>query len=74
MIRTGVAAFLSVFLLIIEGFIVMKLKNYTSIYFGNIQLLISVLAMNFFLAFSILTNIKMWLENKNTEESEAEIK
>ncbi|MEH7226237.1 hypothetical protein V7112_20695 [Bacillus sp. JJ1566] len=74
MIRTGVAAFLSVFLLLFEGFIVIKLKGYTGIYFGDIHLLVSVLAMNFFFAFSILTQIKMWFENKGVEESEARMK
>ncbi|MFS0862537.1 hypothetical protein [Fredinandcohnia sp. 179-A 10B2 NHS] len=72
MIRTGAAAFLSVFLLIIEGFIVMKIKNYTAIQFDNMPLLLSVLAMNFFLAFSILTHIKMWMDNKSVDETEAE--
>ncbi|MCC3358447.1 hypothetical protein [Bacillus sp. REN16] len=70
MIRFGVAAFLSVFLLLFEGFIVIKLKGYTGIYFGDIQLLVSVLAMNFFFAFSILTHIKIWIENKGAEETQ----
>ncbi|MEH7383431.1 hypothetical protein V7138_23430 [Bacillus sp. JJ1533] len=74
MIRTGVAAFLSVFLLLFEGFIVIKLKGYTGIYFGDIHLLVSVLAMNFFFAFSILTHIKIWIENKGIEETEAGMK
>ncbi|MFS0820454.1 hypothetical protein [Bacillus sp. 1P02SD] len=74
MIRAGVAAFLSVFLLLFEGFIVIKLKGYTGIYFGDIHLLVSVLAMNFFFAFSILTHIKIWIENKGIEETETGIK
>lgn len=74
MIRTGVAAFLSVFLLLFEGFIVMKLKGYSGIHFGNLQLLVSVLAMNFFFAFTILTHIKIWHENKGIEETEVGMK
>ncbi|WP_449538837.1 hypothetical protein [Ferdinandcohnia sp. Marseille-Q9671] len=74
MIRTGIALFLSFFLLIFEGFIVMKIKGYTAIDLGNLQLLLSVLAMNFFFAFSILTHLKMWHENKSAEETEAEMK
>ncbi|MEH7237854.1 hypothetical protein [Bacillus sp. JJ1562] len=74
MIRTGVAAFLSVFLLLFEGFVVIKLKGYTGIYFGDIHLLVSVLAMNFFFAFSILTHIKIWIKNKGAERTEAGMK
>ncbi|WP_010677820.1 hypothetical protein [Bacillus timonensis] len=74
MIRTGAAAFLSVFLLLFEGFIVIKLKGYTGIYFGDIHLLVSVLAMNFFFVFSILTQIKLWIENKGAEKTEARMK
>ncbi|MFD1779015.1 hypothetical protein ACFSFW_10085 [Fredinandcohnia salidurans] len=74
MIRTGIAAFLSFFLLLFEGFIVIKLKGYTGIYFGDLHLLVSVLAMNFFFAFTILTHIKMWHQNKDIKESEAEVK
>ncbi|MEH7384469.1 hypothetical protein V7147_03495 [Bacillus sp. JJ1521] len=74
MIRTGVAAFLSVFLLLFEGFIVIKLKGYTGIYFGDLQLLVGVLAMNFFFSFSILTHIKFWMENRSVEGTETGIK
>ncbi|MCH1624265.1 hypothetical protein [Fredinandcohnia quinoae] len=73
MVRTGAAAFLSIILLVVESFIIMKLKGYTSIYFDNINLLIGVLAMNFFFAFSILTNMKMWFEKHSDEEAEVKI-
>lgn len=74
MIRTGIAAFLSVFLLLFEGFIVIKLKGYTGIYFGDLQLLVSVLAMNFFFVFTILTHIKIWHQNKGAQETEVGMK
>lgn len=74
MIRTGVAAFMSVFLLLFEGFIVIKLKGYSGIYFGDLHLLVSVLAMNFFFAFSILTHVKMWYQNRSAQETEAGMK
>lgn len=74
MIRAGIAAFLSVLLLLFEGFIVIKLKGYTGIVFGDMQLLIGVLAMNFFFAFSILTHIKIWMENRSSKETEMELK
>ncbi|MEK5440669.1 hypothetical protein [Fredinandcohnia sp. FSL W7-1320] len=74
MIRTGIAVFLSFFLLLFEGFIVIKLKGYTGIYFGDLQLLVSVLAMNFFFTFTLLTHIKMWHQNKEVNDSKAEVK
>lgn len=73
MVRTGAAAFLSIFLLIIESFIIMRLKGYSTIYFDNINLLIGVLAMNFFFAFSILTNMKIWFEKHNDDEADIKV-
>lgn len=44
--------------------IVMKLKGYSGIDLSNIQLMVGVYAMNFFLVFCILTDVKRWLEKQ----------
>lgn len=62
----GIGGFILVFL---ESYIVMQLKGYHSIEFGGISPFISVWAMNFFLLFSILTQVKNWyLEREETRE------
>ncbi|WP_166761372.1 hypothetical protein [Thalassobacillus devorans] len=42
----------------------MAIKGYEMIHFDNYSLLASVLAVNFFLSFSILTNIKYWINGR----------
>lgn len=72
MVRIGLACVLSFILIIVESFIVMKFKNYVTIEFPGMYQFVSVWAMNFFLVFSILTQVKMWLENRGNPETQIE--
>ena len=63
----GVAGFVLVF---IESYIVMVLKQYETIEFGGMAPFVSVWSMNFFLVFSILTNIKFWYEEREAQREE----
>lgn len=69
MVRIGAAFILGFVLIIVESMIVIKLKNYSGIDLGNINLLVSVWAMNFFLVFAILTDIKIRLDNRSRNET-----
>jgi lipopolysaccharide export LptBFGC system permease protein LptF len=66
----GVAGFILVF---IESYIVMQFKGYQTIDFGGISPFISVWAMNFFLLFSILTQVKDWYLSKEEGAEESYI-
>lgn len=74
MIRMSIAGMAGFILVFFEGFIVMKLKGYSSFDFGGITPFVSVWAMNFFLLFSILTQIKLWQEERQTSKEEAPLK
>ncbi|WP_078549874.1 hypothetical protein [Litchfieldia alkalitelluris] len=71
MLRFAISFILAFVLIVVEAMIVMKLKNYAGIDLSNIQLLVGVYAMNFFLVFAILTDVKRWIENQ--EESDTQI-
>ncbi|ALC90917.1 hypothetical protein AM500_14845 [Bacillus sp. FJAT-18017] len=60
MIRMAVAGVLGFILVFVESYIVMALKGYVTIEFGGIAPFIGVWSMNFFLVFSILSQIKVW--------------
>ncbi|GGC88930.1 hypothetical protein GCM10007216_19620 [Thalassobacillus devorans] len=64
MVRTAFSLVMSVIFLIVQSMIVMAIKGYEMIHFDNYSLLASVLAVNFFLSFSILTNIKYWINGR----------
>lgn len=64
MVRTAISLVMSFVFLVIQTLIVMGIKGYEMIYFDNYSLLASVLAVNFFLSFSILTNIKYWINGR----------
>ncbi|WML43044.1 hypothetical protein [Neobacillus sp. PS3-40] len=66
MIRASIAGILGFLLLIFESLIVMHLKGYQTIEYGGIAPFINVWAMNFFLVFSILTQINDWFENRES--------
>lgn len=66
MIRASIAGILGFLLLIFESLIVMHLKGYQTIEYGGITPFINVWAMNFFLVFSILTQINNWFENRES--------
>ncbi|WP_051353108.1 hypothetical protein [Thalassobacillus devorans] len=69
MVRTAVSLVMSFVFLIIQTLVIMEIKGYEMIYFDNYSLLASVLAVNFFLSFSILTNIKYWLNGRYEKSS-----
>jgi hypothetical protein len=58
------AAICSFILIILESFIVMALKENSTIYFGGIEPFISIWAMNFFLAYAVLNHVKQWYQNR----------
>ncbi|RSK26839.1 hypothetical protein EJF36_08165 [Bacillus sp. HMF5848] len=64
MVRTAIAFIASFVLMVLETFIVMKIKNVGGVDFGSIQNFVGVWAMNFFLVFAITTDIKLWLQEK----------
>ncbi|WP_077213608.1 hypothetical protein [Bacillus dakarensis] len=68
MIRMAVAGVGGFILVFIESYVVMLFKGYYTIEFGGITPFISVWAMNFFLLFSIFTQIQLWYEEKQASE------
>jgi hypothetical protein len=74
MIRAGMSFIFCFVLFYIQSVIVMKLSGYEQgIYFENYGYVAVVCCVNFFLIFSILTQIKPWflrLNQMNTEEFE----
>lgn len=68
----GIGGFILVF---IEAYIVLLLKGYHTIEFGGISPFVSVWAMNFFLLFTILSHLKLWLNEREAtrEETSSEI-
>jgi hypothetical protein len=57
----GVAGFILIFL---ESMIVMHLKGDQTIEYGGLTPFINVWAMNFFLVYSIMTQLTNWYENR----------
>ncbi|MBS4190834.1 hypothetical protein KHA94_11630 [Bacillus sp. FJAT-49705] len=74
MVRVGISGIGGFILIFLEVYIVMFLKGYQSIEFGGISPFISVWAMNFFLLFSILTQIMNWYDQRPTAKVETSIK
>ncbi|MBD8071223.1 hypothetical protein [Bacillus sp. PS06] len=64
MLRFSISFIMGFVLIVLESMIVMKLKGYSGIDLSNIQLMVGVYAMNFFLVFCILTDVKRWLEKQ----------
>lgn len=64
MIRAIISTFLGFVLIFIEGFIVIKVNNYTAIDFGSIQLFMMFWAINTCVIYSIFNDVGRWLENK----------
>ncbi|MEQ6378463.1 hypothetical protein RZN25_16750 [Bacillaceae bacterium S4-13-56] len=69
MIRTAVSLISSVIFFMVQVAIVANMKGYEVLYFDNYTLTISVLAMNFFLSFTILSHIKQWYETVQEQTS-----
>lgn len=73
MIRFAASTVLGFVLLYVQSLIVMKLNGYTSIQFTNLYYLALVWIVDFFIVFSILTQLKPWLiRNKIIETTTAE--
>ena len=71
MLRIAISFVASFVLLLLQGMIVIKWFGYTNgIQFERIDWLISLCAINFFLSFSILTQIKPWFIRINKLETE----
>ena len=69
MIRGSFAILGGFILVFIESFIVMEIKHYEMIEYGGICPFINIWAMNFFLLFSIFTQIKQWYEELETKKN-----
>lgn len=62
MFRLIASSIASIVLFAIEMFIVMKLNQYPSIRITNYAVILPILACNFFLAFTAITQLMPWLE------------
>jgi hypothetical protein len=62
MVRMAVAGVVGFILIFIESMIVIHFKGYETIEFGGLTPFINVWAMNFFLVFSILTQLSNWMK------------
>jgi hypothetical protein len=69
MMKAAVAGVIGFFLIFIESLIVMQFKGMETIEFGGLTPFINVWAMNFFLVFSILSQLKNWYENRRDFEN-----
>ena len=74
MVRMTVAGIGGFLLVFIEAYMVLILKGYQTIEFGGMSPFISIWTMNFFLLFSIFTQLKPWLEEKMAVKEESSIK
>ena len=75
MVRMTVAGIGGFFLVFIEAYMVLIVKKgYESIEFGGLSPFISIWTMNFFLLFSIFTQIKPWFEERMAVKKETSIK
>ncbi|MCM3588116.1 hypothetical protein M3182_20645 [Mesobacillus maritimus] len=73
MVRMSIAGVAGFILVFIESYIVMQFKGYQTIEFGGISPFVSVWAMNFFLLFTMFTQLKNWyLEREESEDSYSE--
>lgn len=70
MVRMGIAGAFGFILVFVQSYIVMQLKGLYTIEFGGIGPFVSVWAMNFFLLFSIFTEIKNWLEERQAAQEQ----
>ena len=74
MVRMTVAGIGGFLLVFIEAYMVLILKGYQTIEFGGMSPFISIWTMNFFLLFSIFTQLKPWLEERMAVKEESSIK
>lgn len=65
LVRAGIAMLVGLVLIMVEAFIVMKLKNYSTIRLGTISQFMTVWVMNFLLVLAILNDFKNWLSSKS---------
>ena len=74
MVRMTVAGIGGFLLVFIEAYMVLILKGYQTIEFGGMSPFISIWTMNFFLLFSIFTQLKPWFEERMAVKKESSIK
>jgi hypothetical protein len=74
MVRMTVAGIGGFLLVFIEAYMVLILKGYQTIEFGGMSPFISIWTMNFFLLFSIFTQLKPWFEERMAVKEESSIK
>lgn len=73
MLRIAISFIASFFLLYIESVIVMEVFGYTNgIQFNDYSGLVTVMALNFFLIFSIMTQLTPWFMQLNSIDPDEE--
>lgn len=66
MCRFAIASIGGFFLVFIEIYIVILIKSYYTIDIGGIVPFFNIWAMNFFLLYTIISHIQLWLAEKET--------
>ena len=66
MVRFAIASIGGFFLVFIEIYIVVIIKGYHTIEIGGLGPFINIWAMNFFLLYTIVSHIQLWLAEKET--------
>ncbi|WP_458414455.1 hypothetical protein ACNQFZ_06200 [Schinkia sp. CFF1] len=73
MYRAGTSLLLGLGLIFVEAFIVMVLKDDSTLKLGTNLQFLSVWVINILLVFSILTDIKNWLSKRENPEIQGEL-
>lgn len=68
MVKAAVAGVIGFVLIFVESMIVIYIKGCDTVQFGDMASFVNVWAMNFFLVFSIFTQITNWIENRQDVE------
>jgi len=71
--RAGTAMLLGLGLILVEAYIVMEIKNYSTMNLGTVGQFITVWVINALLVFAIMTDIKNWLSKREDSELQSEI-
>lgn len=73
MYRAGTSLLLGLGLIFVEAFIVMVLKDDSTMKLGTNLQFVSVWVINTLLAFAILTDIKNWVSKRKNPEIQSEL-
>lgn len=73
MFRAGTSMLLGLGLILVEAYIVMVIKNYSTMNLGTAGQFVTVWVINALLVFAIMTDIKNWLSKREDTELQSEI-